>query len=390
MKTFNIKFGGILLIAATMCISCQDVVTYNDGYDDGMTSTGVPAIENIYDLNNQYSPIEEGSLKQMIVLKGENLSGVTKIMLNDIEVPLNEVYATAKAAYFPIPRKLPQEVNNTLYYETELGNTSRAFSVTIPSLKVEGLYNEFALPGDTVQVMGDFFDLYGFGTDAAVISMNEQTLEIDSISENYLSIIIPEDAADNSIIEFSYNAVGGTHTSAEIPYRHTQDVFWDLSDPTSCGLWAGKEYITDGLGISDPKPLYGSYIRVAKSLKAWSWNNLPCGGFNLPAEIAANPADYYLKFEVNSASKAPFYDSGEHGYLISMIDGINYAWNPSKDISFNTYGNWRTITLELTDIIENDKGKELKEGWVGFALILQPNSDWNVDHSFANYRIQKK
>ena len=39
MKRLNIAVCGLMFAAATaMLVSCQDIVTYNDGYDDGMTS----------------------------------------------------------------------------------------------------------------------------------------------------------------------------------------------------------------------------------------------------------------------------------------------------------------------------------------------------------------
>ena len=45
MKRLNIAVCGLMFAAATaMLVSCQDIVTYNDGYDDGMTSNGVPSV----------------------------------------------------------------------------------------------------------------------------------------------------------------------------------------------------------------------------------------------------------------------------------------------------------------------------------------------------------
>lgn len=40
MKTLNRILIGTVLLATLF--SCQDVVTYNDGYDDGMNSFGAP------------------------------------------------------------------------------------------------------------------------------------------------------------------------------------------------------------------------------------------------------------------------------------------------------------------------------------------------------------
>ncbi|MDO4703082.1 glycan-binding surface protein [Tannerella sp.] len=387
MKSLYIKSIATYLLLSVA--ACQDIVTYNDGYDDGTISTGAPSVSGVYKYNDTdaQNPITKASFLDMIMLKGSNLSNVKKITVNNVEVPLSEVYARADAAYFPIPRVIPAEVTNKLYYETALGSTTVDFTVTVPQLKIERLYNEFALPGSSVQVVGEFFDLYGFGTGSdatASVSMNGTAMKIDSLTEKYMSVVIPENAPDNTLITFTYMN-GNTKVTQKVPYRFTKSVVWDLSQPSAYGFWAGTEHITNGSGTNDPEPLYGPYIRIAGSFKSWSWNNLPCGGFNLDADIAANPADYLFKFEVCSASGNPFYDSGKAGYLI-QLNGGQYAWNPSQTNSFNTYGKWCTVSLELTEVAT----KGLKSGWIGMFWILQPNSDWNVDHSFANIRIEKK
>ena len=43
MKTLNRILIGTVLLATLF--SCQDVVTYNDGYDDGMNSFGAPDVQ---------------------------------------------------------------------------------------------------------------------------------------------------------------------------------------------------------------------------------------------------------------------------------------------------------------------------------------------------------
>ena len=380
---------GLMFAAATATlVSCQDIVTYNDGYDDGMTSNGAPSISAIYraDDTEMTAPLTGAAFEDMIKLTGENLSHARKVMLNDVEIALSEVYATAHAVYFPIPRTIPGEVNNKLYYETELGNTSVDFTVQIPEVSISGLYNEFALPGSSIKVNGAYFDLYGFGggTESSTITMNGVALEVDSLTEQYMSIVIPENTSDNSTIVFSWESASGTKT-VSVPYRNTTGILWNLDTPDAYGFWAGTELITTGNGSNEPAPLNGSYFRVKGSYAAWSWNSLLCGGCDIPAEAAANPSDYWFKFEVNSANGNPFYDSASVGYLI-QLNGGQYAWNPSANGSFNTYGNWCTVRLELSEVATNG----INAGWNNLFWIMQPNSDWNTDHSFANIRIEKK
>lgn len=387
MKKLNFANSIMALLAAITITSCQDIVDYNDNYDDGMTSTGAPTITAIYSADDREmeNPISGGAFDDMIMVSGRNLSHVKKVMLNDVEIDLSEIYATATAAYFPIPRTVPTEINNKMYYETQLGNTTVDFEVTIPDVSVTGLYNEYALPGSSVRVVGEYFDLYGFGgsTPTSTITMNGVELEVDSLTEQYMSVVVPDDAPDNSTVVFSWEN-GGVTKTVSVPYRNTQNILWDLDNPDSYGFWAGTEYITAG-GEDEPEPLNGAYFRVSGTFSAWSWNNLLCGGCDIPVDAAENPSDYWFKFEVNSASGNPFYDSASVGYLI-QLNGGQYSWNPSSANSFNTYGQWSTVRLELADVATNG----LVAGWNNMFWIMQPNSDWNVDHSFANVRVERK
>lgn len=131
----------------------------------------------------------------------------------------------------------------------------------------------------------------------------------------------------------------------------------------------------------------GSFFRVKGTYKAWSYTGLPSGSIILDEEVAANPSDYLFKFEVNSASDYPFYDitSKTGGYLIKLNSG-NYQWKYSLDENMNTFGEWYTVTLEL----ENVATAGLVSGKIALTLAMQPNVEWNVDHSFANIRIEKK
>ena len=233
MKRLSFKSITLMCCMALSFGACQDIVTYNDNYDDEMASSGAPVIDAVYDSKDRDKllPITDGNLEQMIVLDGSNLSRVRKVMFNDVELPVGEVYATAGSAYLPIPRQIPLEVNNKLYYETELGSTTYDFTVSVPLVQVDGLYNEFALPGTSVQLKGKYFDLYGFGgaNSTSTVKMNGVELEVDSISDKYMSVVIPEDAQDNSVIEVSYMGAGSVAHTEKIPYRMTDAIIWNLS-----------------------------------------------------------------------------------------------------------------------------------------------------------------
>lgn len=387
MKNKYIWMLGTWMCTVSAFTSCQDIVTYEEEMDDSeFVSTGAPVIEGVYTPDGMETPVTGADLGEMIVLKGKNLSNVTQIRLNDRKVSLSEVYATASRVYFPVPGEVPTDITNKLYFETELGYTTTDFKVIIPSLVVTGLYNEFALPGSDVQIVGGYFDIYGFGgeNERSVVTMNGTALVVKEVTSTSMTVTLPNDISDNGSIQVTYVGTEG-ETVFNIPYRQSNSIVWNLSNPDGYSFWAGTSLITDGNNAGDPQALCGPYFRVKGNYSGWSWNNLLCGGFNLSEEVASNPSAYWLKFEVSSSKNTPFYDSATAGYIIQLNSG-SYAWNPSSSNSFNTYGEWATVRLELTSVATNG----LSAGWTNFFWIMQPNSDWTVDHSFANIRIEKK
>ena len=386
----NIFIASVVFVSSL--VSCSDVVHYNDDVKDIFAADGAPVISAIYDVADTElaSPLESGSLNQMIKIVGKNLSHVKEVTFNGLPVDVSQIYATSESSYLKIPRLIPEEVTNTLVYTTELGTVSRQFEVTIPKLRLEGLANEFCRAGESVQVVGEYFDLFGFGVEGsdAHISINGLELQIDSITDSYMSIVIPEETPDNTLIDFSWKEIGDEMHAAKIPFRFTKYIL--MPDLKSVGWWdkSVTKFITDGSQPGDPVSTYGNFFRLTGHFDQWSWNTFG-GGSNWPdLDCRANPDDFVFKFEVCSASSNPFYDSEDYGYLFSLYDSENYPWNPSAGVSFNTYGQWHTISIPLSKV--TTKGTPEPGTWANFCMTMQPNTEggWNVDHSFANFRVE--
>ena len=363
----------ILLFAIT---SCEDIVSYNDNYDDGLTSAGAPVIEKITAVADSAQVLSSATLDEIISIYGSNLSQVTSILFNDVQVDLSKVYAVNSRIVVPVPRQFPATIDNKLTITTELGSVTTDFTVTIPQLVVTGLYNEFATAGDTVIIAGKNFDLYGITIEDGVIELNGQQLPILEASSTSLSLKIPEETTDNSVLEISSQNV--TDPIA-VNFRDWgyRILYYDTDNG---GMWSGADFLTDGSKSGDPEPLFGveQFSRVVGTFDAWSWNVPFGGGFNLDdADIVANPQDYYVKFEMTTKSNKSL-------SIGDLIFG-NYTWNPGEGgIAFNTYGKWKTMAFELTSVLSP------ASGWNGYSIVFQPSADVDVDFSFCNLRIVKK
>ncbi|MGQ1945716.1 glycan-binding surface protein [Geofilum sp. OHC36d9] len=374
----NFKFLNKFLWGASFLLltvfSCEDIVTYNDGYDDQLTSTGAPVIDSITYMPGE-TAIETASLDEMIAIYGSNLSNVESVLFNDVEADLKLIYAVNSRIVLPVPREFPEVVTNKITLKTKLGSTETDFMVSIPQLQVTGLYNEFATAGDTVKILGKNFDLYDISEESGVVKINDSQVPILESSAEYLIVKIPEGTPDAAIISVSSPSVD---VPREISFRDKGFQILNFE-----GTWGDTDlFKTDGSNTGDPVLPSGidAMLRITGSFDAWSWNVPYGGGFNFSdQEMSDNMDDYYFKFEMLTKSNK----SLAIGNLI--ING--YSWNPGAGgVAFNTYNKWKTMTFELTDIFS-----ALVVGdWNGFNIVFQPSDAVEPDFSVCNMRIVKK
>ena len=408
----NIKNISLSAMAILAFASCSDVVDYS--VPDRTSNSGAPAISQIYDVQDTgyVAPLNGGVLNQMIHIKGQNLANAKKIRFNDVDVDVRQVYATTDEAWVKIPRVIPGVQNDILLYETDKGTTEFNFPVSIPSVEIEGLKNEFALQGNQVQINSEYMDLYGFNdsteTSPAKVYIENvdagyrKEIHCDSCSEKFTSIVIPEDCPDNSLIHFSWHEISGDKT-VTLPYRMTdQLMFGDFNG--DLGWWNdwGKGLVTDGTKSGDPESLGFSFLRVKGTYDAWSWNSTGFGCNWKWFDASAHPENYVLKFEVATNSSNPFNNYGDNGASGSKNGGYNFTlqaggegrcqFDPVSMGINNTYGKWVTVSIPLTDVLKGGSLPTAENQFVALEFVMQPNTAdaWNVDHCFGQFRIEPK
>jgi hypothetical protein len=352
-------------------ISCSDVVTYNDNWDNELTSFGVPSITDIMSPTDNIS-VSEVVFDDTVNVIGDNLTGVKSIMINDIEVDLSTTYATRHKLTLSIPREIPLEISNIITVVTELGEASHPIFVSIPEIKVDGLYNEFALPGDTVQILGSNFDLYNLTQESTVISYNGEAVVATNFTSNSIDIVIPTNAVNNTKFVLTSTKVSNP---IDISYRNEGYLLFDFDNYSDT-------YVTDGSKAGDPVALKGSFIRLAKALNAWAYTNLFAKNYSISDQnILDNPQDYNFVFELYTASASPINDD-------TNVKFNNIVWDPNGDgTPINTYDTWKTIKMEVADAFPSSGNYALGKR---FFLLCQPKSARDFDFSMANFRLVKK
>lgn len=381
-----ILLAGVLLTA----LSCNKIVTYKTDYPDKAVNNGAPSITAIYDLYDSKleTPLEEGALAQILHITGKNLANPVSVTFNGIAANLDQCFCENQDAYIVVPRVLPSEVNNKLVFTTDQGSVSFPFGVKIPQLKLDGLKNEFALPGSTVAVNGDFFDLFGFGTEGsdASIMLGETPVEVAEVSETGMSIVIPETAPDNSVITFSWTDVTLGAQSKDIPYRRVDALF--LGDFSGIGFWDDKlkvKHLTDGTADGDPVSPGFPFLRFNTAIGAWTWYSLGMGGdfpLDFDWEKEMDNLVFKCEFWTNAAKPIPAYTAG--GIMVQFNTKANVALD-LEGAAVNTGGEWVTFSWPLSSVASEMPAQGV---YWNFAFTVQPPIDWNVDFAMSNPRIE--
>ena len=73
-------------------------------------------------------------------------------------------------------------------------------SVFIPDLRVDGMYNEFTPAGETMKVVGDFFDIYGITPESGKLFFGDKEMVITKATADTIYFQLPEDAVAGSKI----------------------------------------------------------------------------------------------------------------------------------------------------------------------------------------------
>ena len=365
MKKINYNLCLICLML-TMFVCC----------DDANDSIGTPELLKVTSTTNFETSLSQCNLGDWIVIHGTNLKDVTSININGVEVNMRDVFLEENKITVQVPRELPDgEATNKIRITRDDFISEVNLNVYIPDLIITGLDNEWAAIGDTVKVNGSNFDLYDVTADNGTVYFGDIAAEITETSADYIKVIVPNGAIKGSQVKIqSENAT----VFASGLYCDSRNLFEGFE--ASFG-WAGTDnLVTDGTKPGDVAPCNGKYFRVSQ-VHDGGWYIFIANSYMWPPELWANPEEWCLKFEI--FTQIPINDK------FIQFDQTKYQWQPWGVIAFDTYGKWKTITLEMTDVLLNGYTQDPNSAFL-FQLSLQGGSAETVDFGLDNFRLFHK
>lgn len=241
-------------------------------------------------------------------------------------------------------------------------------------LIINGLRNEFAHAGETVDVDGVNFRNFGFASGEATVAIDGTRLAVSDVTNTSMKVQIPDGTPDNSKLLFTWNDENGKQTKT-VMFRPTDGLIFE--DITEAVQQLSDRCVTtetyDGV----------SCLHFSGTLQEWAWVELAYAQSGLEALTASEVEDCNFVFEVMTASGCPLLSKGYEFAWNGDWDN-SCRWNPGTDL--DTDGQWQTVRCPLKEMAPNG----LPGGEVTLNVGFQPFRNVTVDFRLANFRLEKK
>jgi len=393
------KYTGFIL-GAILAVSCANL-DYPDRYKE---TDGVPTVHFVRYADRDIA-ITQANMEELVCVVGDNLTSVHDIYFNDQAAVLNSSYMTPHTIVVAVPKNMPVEQTDKMYLITRDSSVvAYDFKVLPPAPKISGMSNEWAKPGETVNIYGSYLF-----PPISVEFPGADPVEVTTGDGTAVSVVVPATAQPGKI---KVNNDSGTAQSVFM-YRDSRGMLFDFDGATGLDNhgWNGhSSQDDDGTGVSGRyfqfgdgvTPLTGDWEEAHFSFVYWpgSWNDPenyqdgPMGARLIDLADFTDWKNMALKFEICVPASNPWtgtpmqltmagVDKVSFGGAVTDIygnqcAGANNTYMSSNDTprglyrpwaatgSFDTGGQWVTATIPLA---------EFTYGWDGNPSSGTLNAD---------------
>lgn len=373
MKITTIRIYFILVSLALLPIIVQSC-----DKDDNVSSQP-PQFERITQIDNLEKNISTGDMGDWISIQGSNLESTKEIIFNDVSINMLDVYYENDILYLQIPVLMPTDINNKIKVVTQSGEFEFDFIINIPDIKLTNMFNEYTLPGDTMKIYGDFFELYKVNSTNTVIKFKDIEKPVINVGKNYITVQVPNLVEPNIKLTL-YNKEFDASATCPGYYQDRQNMITNFDDIAYTG-GDGAQFV----GLWDnPKPISGKYSLLTVGSQGSGWAYMLGTGYNYTVDMKDNPNKYEIKFELNMINpimNTKFFVYNYWNYTPAEIT--------AADLVVQNPGVWETIAIPLSRLIPIDfKGDK---GAIGsFNIRIDSPTGEPIKMGWDNFRISLK
>lgn len=336
-----------LLVGASFT-ACED---QPDKYE---TAGGTPTIDYVRALSTEVqSPSDEegmhytngefvtsASPQTVLCFVGKNFRSVVEVWFNDLQAVLNSSYITDNTMIVAVPKNVPGEVSNKVYFVCKNGKTVEYdFEVVIPAPTVSTMSCEYAKPGSTAYIYGNYF-IDDPNVPLTVQFPDGSYAEDVKADETYstLSFTVPDCTVEGPI---TVTSIYGS-TESKFHYLDTRGLLFDFDGVTKLGNRGWHDRVIQ----SDETSITGNYVMLGDGETTLSedggWNDAKFsfeywpGDWTSPVSYPeegrkltdlvdfSNYETMAYKFEMNIPKEAAW-KSGAMQIIVGGVDIISFG-----------------------------------------------------------------
>ncbi len=386
-------------VAAASLASC-DRIDYPDRY---RVADGTPKVYSVRYADRDLT-ITGAYMDEVVCLLGDNLRSIKELWFNDQKATLNTSYITDHTLIVSVPKVLPAVQTDKIYMINNVKDTvTYDFKVLPPVPSVDAMSFEYAEPGETVTVTGNYFY-----EPITVEFTGAEATTITNITFSSFDVVVPEGALPGKI---KVTTESGTGQSAFM-YQDDRGMLFTFDDARGNHGWHNQTIQSDENSFS------GNYLQLYKDgvvIKAdgtdwaddgyhfeyWPGNWNTPETYDDPDGIAlthvvdfSDFSNMTIKFELRIPSDHPWtgcplqiifasisnvsLGNGNNSYFhddaLSIPRALYMPWQATG--SFDTGGEWITVSLPIaTEFVwywtgEKASGSLNADSFAGMELFM--------------------
>lgn len=373
MKTIYKYLFGLAAVALGLSSCDTGEIDYPDRY---RATEGLPEVYSVRYADRDLT-ITGAYMDEIICLLGTNLRSVNELWFNDQKATLNTSYITDNTLIVSVPKVLPKVQTDKMYLVNAAKDTVKVdFKVLPPVPVVSAMSFEYAKPGETVTITGNYFY-----EPIEVEFTGAEATQISNLTFSSFDVVIPEGAQPGRVKVVTTSGTG----QSTFMYQDNRGMLFTFDDArTDVNAWHKQTIQEDANSFS------GKYLQLyadtENALKAdgtdWAdtgyhfeywpgnWNSPQT--FDDPTGVKLNDivdfsdfSSMAIKFEMRIPAEHPwtgcpmqiYFASTDmctvstanntyfHDDSISLPRALYMPWAATG--SFDTAGKWITVTLPI-------------------------------------------
>ena len=373
MKTIKYIIG---LAAVAIGLSSCDKVDYPDRY---RATEGLPEVYSVRYADRDLT-ITGAYMDEIICLLGSNLRSVNELWFNDQKATLNTSFITDNTLIVSVPKVLPKVQTDKMYLiNTAKDTVSIDFKVLPPVPVVSAMSFEYAEPGQTVTITGNYFY-----EPMTVEFTGAEATQISNITFSSFDVVVPEGAQPGKVKVVTESGTG----QSTFFWQDNRGLLFTFDDARGNHGWHNQTIQSDANSFSgNYLQLYSDGVVLAADGTDWAdtgyhfeywpgnWNTPETyddpDGIDLRKVVDfTNFANMALKFEMRIPADHPWTGCPMQIYFSSLsmctLGNANNTYFHDTSISlprvlyrpwqetgsFDTGGKWITVSFPIaTDFI---------------------------------------